>query len=153
MRAPTLRVLGVVVNSSCQTMYPKYIEQAFVMYVRIETLPDPWSKNRRAPSGGLSNYHQINLVYYPRVVGTRGPSAPGSASGQNATNELLAPGLSRALETLAEEAERKLLKSIYQCQTHVLRHLLTDKPISTRSLCFRAYNFILPLQRQQKSSV
>src|SRR6218665_1535477 len=48
-----------------------------------------------------------------------------------------------SIETLADEADSKLLKSIYQCQTYVLLHLLTDEPISTRSLRVRAHNFIL----------
>src|SRR6218665_1355158 len=32
------------------------------------------------------------------------------------------------VETLAEEADRNLFKSISQCPSHVLRHLLQDKP-------------------------
>src|SRR6218665_1375809 len=38
------------------------------------------------------------------------------------------------IASLAEEADRRLFKSIIQCQTHVLRHLFIDKPTSTRSL-------------------
>src|SRR6218665_4057686 len=48
--------------------------------------------------------------------------------------------------SLAEEADRRLFKSINQCQTHVLRHLFIDNPTSTRSLRLRAHNFILPLK-------
>jgi|SRR6218665_554946 len=40
--------------------------------------------------------------------------------------------------------DRRLFKSIIQCQTHVLRHLFIDKPTSTRSFRCRAHNFILP---------
>src|SRR6218665_1616927 len=36
--------------------------------------------------------------------------------------------------SLAKEADRRLFKSIIQCQTQVLRHLFIDKPTSTRSL-------------------
>jgi len=48
------------------------------------------------------------------------------------------------VKTLAEEADRNLFKSISQCPSHVLRHLLKDKPTSSRSLCVRAHNFVLP---------
>src|SRR6218665_62375 len=50
------------------------------------------------------------------------------------------------IASLAEEADRRLFKSIIQCQTHVLRHLFIDKPTSTRSLRVSAHNFILPLK-------
>src|SRR6218665_3672159 len=50
------------------------------------------------------------------------------------------------IASLAEEADRRLFKSIIQCQTHVLHHLFIDKPTSTRSLRVRAHNFILPLR-------
>src|SRR6218665_653159 len=50
------------------------------------------------------------------------------------------------IASLAEEADRRLFKSIIQCQTHVLRHLFIDMPTSTRSFRVRAYNFILPLK-------
>src|SRR6218665_597932 len=50
------------------------------------------------------------------------------------------------IASLAEEADRRLFKSIMQCQTHVLRHLFIDKPTSTHSLRVRAHNFILPLK-------
>src|SRR6218665_1741662 len=33
-----------------------------------------------------------------------------------------------SVQTLAEEADRNLFKTISQCPSHVLRHLLTDKP-------------------------
>jgi len=33
-----------------------------------------------------------------------------------------------SVETLAEEADRNLFKSISQCPSHVLRHLLKDRP-------------------------
>src|SRR6218665_459913 len=49
-----------------------------------------------------------------------------------------------SIETLANEADRKLLKSISQCPSHVLRHLLIEKPTSGCSLCPRAHNFIQP---------
>ena len=49
-----------------------------------------------------------------------------------------------SVETLAEEADRNLFKTISQCPSHVLRHLLTDKPTSSRSLRVRAHNFVLP---------
>src|SRR6218665_4227682 len=46
--------------------------------------------------------------------------------------------------SLAEEADRRLFKSIIQRQTpNVRRHLFIDKPTSTRSLRVRAHNFIL----------
>ena len=48
------------------------------------------------------------------------------------------------IESLAEEVDRRLFKSIIQCQTHVLRHLFIDKPTSTRFLRVRAHNFIMP---------
>src|SRR6218665_350523 len=48
------------------------------------------------------------------------------------------------IASLAEEADRRLFKSIIQCQPHVLRHLYIDKPTSTRSLRVRVHNFILP---------
>jgi len=44
------------------------------------------------------------------------------------------------VETIAEEANRNLFKSISQCPSHVLRHLLIDKPTSSRSLRVRAHN-------------
>ena len=47
---------------------------------------------------------------------------------------LSAPRVSQHIETLANEADRKLLKSISQCPSHVLRHLLIEKPTSGRSL-------------------
>src|SRR6218665_1503603 len=47
-----------------------------------------------------------------------------------------------SIETLANEADRKLLKSISQCPSHVLRYLLIEKPASGRSLRPRANNFI-----------
>jgi len=37
-----------------------------------------------------------------------------------------------------------VFKSNSQCPSHVLRHLLTDKPTSSRSLRVRAHNFVLP---------
>src|SRR6218665_837415 len=51
-----------------------------------------------------------------------------------------------SVETLAEKADRNLFKTISQCPSHVLRHLLTDKPTSSRSLRVRAQtcNFVLP---------
>src|SRR6218665_305034 len=49
-----------------------------------------------------------------------------------------------SVETLAVEADRNLFKSISQCPSHVLRHLLKDKPTSSRSLRARAHNFVLP---------
>src|SRR6218665_324141 len=39
-----------------------------------------------------------------------------------------------SIETLANEADRKLLKSISQCPSHVLRHLLIEKPTSGRPI-------------------
>src|SRR6218665_2945411 len=48
-----------------------------------------------------------------------------------------------SVETLAVEADRNLFKSISQCPSHVLRHLLKDKPTSSRSLRVRAHNFVL----------
>ena len=39
-----------------------------------------------------------------------------------------------SVETLADEADRKLLRSLTQCQYHVLRHLLKGKPTPVRSL-------------------
>src|SRR6218665_461314 len=47
-------------------------------------------------------------------------------------------------ETLDEEADRDLFKTISQCPSHVLRHLLTDKPTSSRSLRVRAHSFVFP---------
>ena len=35
------------------------------------------------------------------------------------------------VESLAEEADHKLFKSITHCHTHVLPHLFIDKPAST----------------------
>src|SRR6218665_166028 len=49
-----------------------------------------------------------------------------------------------SVETLAEEADRNLFKSISQCPSHVLRHLLKNKPTSLRSLSIRAHNYVLP---------
>src|SRR6218665_4157070 len=49
-----------------------------------------------------------------------------------------------SIETLANEADQKLLKSVTQCPSHVLHHLLTEKPTSGRSLRPRAHNFIFP---------
>src|SRR6218665_2701556 len=42
------------------------------------------------------------------------------------------------------DSDRRLFKSIIQCQTRVLRQLFIDKPTSTRSLRVRAHNFIQP---------
>src|SRR6218665_2400379 len=53
---------------------------------------------------------------------------------------------SPSVETLAEEADRNLFKTISQCPSHVLRHLLTDKPTSLRSLRVRTHNFVLPFK-------
>src|SRR6218665_3369248 len=49
-----------------------------------------------------------------------------------------------SVETLAKEADRNLFKAISQCPSHVLRHLLADKPTSSQSLCVRVHNFVLP---------
>src|SRR6218665_3613556 len=51
-----------------------------------------------------------------------------------------------SVETLALEADRNIFKTISQCPSHVLRHLLKDKPTSSRSLRVRAHNFVLPLK-------
>ena len=40
----------------------------------------------------------------------------------------------------------KMLRSITQCQSHVLCHLLKEKPTPERSLSVRSHNFILPLK-------
>src|SRR6218665_1937332 len=53
------------------------------------------------------------------------------------------------IASLAEEADRRLFKSIIQSQTQILSHLFTDKPTSTRSLRVRAHNFILPLKENR----
>ena len=50
-----------------------------------------------------------------------------------------------SVETLAEEADRNLFKTISQCPSHILRHLLIDRPTSSWSLRVRAHNFVLPL--------
>src|SRR6218665_135757 len=49
-----------------------------------------------------------------------------------------------SVETLAKEADRNPFKSISQCPSHVQRHLLKDKPTSSRSHHVRAHNFVLP---------
>src|SRR6218665_3921783 len=88
-----------------------------------------------------------SCIRYPRVVGVcgrRGPSPPGSAIVTRMRRMGYLPPDFPSFETLADEADRKLLKSISEWQTYVLRHLLTDKPISTRPLRVMAHNFILP---------
>src|SRR6218665_2445361 len=49
-------------------------------------------------------------------------------------------------KSLVDEADRKLFKFTSQNRTHVLRHLFTVKPTTTRPLLARAHNFILPLK-------
>src|SRR6218665_3320914 len=71
----------------------------------------------------------------------RGTASAWTAGGQIAAYRL--PGIFRA-SRLAEEADGNLFKTIAQCPSHVLRHLLTDKPTSSRSLRVRAHNFVLP---------
>jgi len=44
-----------------------------------------------------------------------------------------------SVDTLADEAERKLLRSITQCQFHVLRHLLKERPTPIHSLRARSH--------------
>ena len=60
-----------------------------------------------------------------------------------------------SIKTLANEADRKLLKSISQCFAHVLRHLLIEKSTSGRSLRPSAHtctcNFILPPKDSRNS--
>ena len=54
-----------------------------------------------------------------------------------------------SVKTLADEADRKLFRSITQCQSHVLRHLLKENSTSVRSLRDSSHNFILPLKENR----
>jgi len=53
---------------------------------------------------------------------------------------------------VADETYRKLLRSITQCQSHVLLHLLKEKPTAVRSIraACRLHNFNLTLEREQE---
>src|SRR6218665_3840928 len=56
-----------------------------------------------------------------------------------------------SVDTLADEADWKLLRSIAQCQSYVLRHLLKEKPTLCRCAFprVRSHNFILPLKENR----
>lgn len=41
---------------------------------------------------------------------------------------------SPSIDIVADDADRKLLKSISQCQSHVLRHILNEMPTHVRSI-------------------
>ena len=122
-------------------------ECLFVLDIRLTTSPESRSQERSAPPGGASNYYCFHPVCHPGVVGVCGRGGP-------PVLELLVARLRRmgylpmdfpSVKTLAEEADRNLFKSISQCPYHVLRHLLKDKPTTSRSLRLRAHNFVLPL--------
>src|SRR6218665_1573946 len=57
-----------------------------------------------------------------------------------------------SLSKLSTDTRRKLLRSITQCQSHVLRHLLKEKPTPVRFLRARSHNFILP-PKENKSFI
>src|SRR6218665_2368737 len=129
-------VLGVLHNARL-TMTG--IEHLRFFNVRVEISPDP-----RSPAARATTVASI-LYATPAWWGIAG-------EGNRLRLERLKarmrrggyfPSDFRDIASLAEEADRRLFKSIIQCQTHVLRHLFIDKPTSTRSLRVREHNFIL----------
>src|SRR6218665_1351977 len=147
-RVTTLRVLGVILDSKL-TM-SDHVSQV------LSTCASLTFALRLLRTHGLKQdeLHLVarattvaSILYASRMVGVcgrKGPPTLGSASVQNASWGYL-PSDFPTIESLVDEADRRLFKSTSQNRTHVLQHLFTVKPTPTRSLRARAHNFILPL--------
>src|SRR6218665_3952039 len=112
-------------------------------------IPFKVNSARRTSLGSESNHRRFHLVYaFPAWWGFAG-------EGDRQRLGLLLSRMRRGgylpsefptIESLVDEADRKLFRSTSQNRTHVLRHLFTVKPSPTRPLRARAHNFILPLK-------
>src|SRR6218665_1689727 len=121
-------------------------ECLFILDIRLTTSSESRSQERPAPPGGASNYYCFHPACHPGVVGVCGRGGPPAL--ERLVARLWHMGyLSMdfpSVETLTVEADRNLFKSISQCPSHILWHLLTDKPTSSRYLRVRAHDFVLP---------
>lgn len=147
-RVSTLKVLGVVLDS--RLTMSEHVSRV------LSACASSTFALRLLRTHGLGS-DQLHLVARATTVGSIMYASPAwwgfAGIGDRQRFERLLARLRRcgflpcdfpSIETLANEADRKLLKSISQCPSHVLRHLLIEKPTSGRSLRPRAHNFILP---------